>query len=92
MDRLLTRLIAALAPPDSKTLTTPTQEDETPVKVQIDSGRCQGHGRCYDLAPELFGADDEGYGQVLGDGIVPPARSKGRAWPPPTAPSLRSSS
>lgn len=26
--RLLTRLIAALAPPDSKTLTTPTQEDE----------------------------------------------------------------
>jgi len=26
--RLLTRLIAALAPPDSRTLTTPTQEDE----------------------------------------------------------------
>ena len=26
--KLLTRLIAALAPPDSKTLTTPTQEDE----------------------------------------------------------------
>jgi ferredoxin len=41
------------------------------VKVQIDSGRCQGHGRCYDLAPELFGADDEGYGVVLGDGLVP---------------------
>jgi ferredoxin len=44
------------------------------VKVQIDSGRCQGHGRCYDLAPELFGADDEGYGQALGDGLVPSGR------------------
>jgi ferredoxin len=41
------------------------------MKMQIDSGRCQGHGRCYDLAPELFGEDDEGYGTVLGDGTVP---------------------
>ena len=41
------------------------------MKVQINSGLCQGHGRCYDLAPGLFGADDEGYGQVLGDGAVP---------------------
>jgi ferredoxin len=42
------------------------------VKLHIDSKVCQGHGRCYDLAPELFGDDDEGYGQVLGDGAVPP--------------------
>jgi ferredoxin len=42
------------------------------VKVQISTGRCQGHGRCYDLAPDLFGDDDEGYGKVLGDGVVPP--------------------
>ena len=41
------------------------------MKVQIDPGLCQGHGRCYGLAPALFGEDDEGYGQVLGDGIVP---------------------
>jgi ferredoxin len=40
------------------------------VKVRIDSERCQGHGRCYDLAAGLFGEDDEGYGQVLGDGTV----------------------
>ena len=44
------------------------------MKVQIDSGRCNGHGRCYDLAPELFGDDEEGYGQVLGDGVVPPGQ------------------
>jgi len=41
------------------------------MKVQIDSERCQGHGRCYDLAPGLFGDDDEGYGKVLGGGTVP---------------------
>jgi ferredoxin len=34
------------------------------VKVRIDHERCQGHGRCYDLAPSLFGDDDEGYGTV----------------------------
>lgn len=41
------------------------------MKVHIDPGRCQGHGRCYELAPGLFGDDDEGYGTVLGDGRVP---------------------
>ncbi|HMH36407.1 MAG TPA: ferredoxin, partial [Streptosporangiaceae bacterium] len=38
--------------------------------------RCQGHGRCYDLAPDLFGDDEEGYGQVLGDGTVAPDQER----------------
>jgi ferredoxin len=42
------------------------------VKVKIDSEHCHGHGRCYDLAPDLFGDDEEGYGKVLGDGTVSP--------------------
>jgi ferredoxin len=46
------------------------------VKLHIDSERCQGHGRCYDLAPELFGDDDEGFGQVLGEGVVPASRER----------------
>jgi ferredoxin len=46
------------------------------MKLQINSEICQGHGRCYDLAPDLFGDDDEGFGQVLGDGIVPPDRER----------------
>ena len=41
------------------------------MKVHIDSDRCQGHGRCYDLAPKIFGEDAEGYGVVL-HGVVPP--------------------
>jgi len=46
------------------------------VKVQIDSGRCQGHGRCYDVAPGLFGEDDGDYGRILGDGLVPPGQDR----------------
>ncbi len=63
---LLARVVTALAAPDHGT------DRNNTVKVQISSERCQGHGRCYDLAPGLFGADDEGYGQVLGEGAVPP--------------------
>ena len=44
------------------------------MKLQIDSELCQGHGRCYDLAPDLFGDDEEGFGQVLADGMVPPEK------------------
>jgi ferredoxin len=46
------------------------------MRVQIDTARCQGHGRCYDLAPGLFEDDEEGYGQVLGDGSVPLERKR----------------
>ncbi|GAA2453995.1 ferredoxin [Actinomadura vinacea] len=46
------------------------------MKVRIDPERCQGHGRCYDLAPGLFVDDEEGYGTVLGDGAVPPGKER----------------
>ncbi|PRX61906.1 ferredoxin [Nonomuraea fuscirosea] len=46
------------------------------MKLHIDPERCQGHGRCYDLAPQLFGEDDEGYGRVLGDGLVAPDQKR----------------
>ncbi|HKE75695.1 MAG TPA: ferredoxin [Acidimicrobiales bacterium] len=35
------------------------------MKVRIDPELCSGHGRCYSLAPDVYGADDEGYGAVL---------------------------
>lgn len=31
------------------------------MKVRVDHPRCQGHARCYALAPELFELDDNGY-------------------------------
>jgi ferredoxin len=42
------------------------------MKVRIDASRCQGHGRCFTIAPELFDSDDLGNGVVLGDGAVSP--------------------
>jgi ferredoxin len=42
------------------------------VRVRIDEERCEGHGRCYALAPELFEPDEIGNARVIGDGAVPP--------------------
>ena len=35
------------------------------MRITLDLEKCQGHGRCYGLAPDLFDADDEGYAVVL---------------------------
>jgi ferredoxin len=42
------------------------------MRVIIDPDKCQGHNRCYALAPELFDVDDYGQALVLNDGEVPP--------------------
>lgn len=41
------------------------------MRVRVDSEKCQGHNRCYALAPELFDVDDLGYATELNDGVVP---------------------
>jgi ferredoxin len=40
------------------------------VKIVIDSERCQGHNRCYAIAPELIDVDDLGTAFVIGDGTI----------------------
>jgi ferredoxin len=42
------------------------------MKVHVDAAKCQGHNRCYALAPELFEVDDYGLSAPVGDGTVPP--------------------
>jgi ferredoxin len=41
------------------------------MKINFDRDACQGHNRCYMLAPELFDVDDEGYAILLVDGDIP---------------------
>jgi len=41
------------------------------MRVTVDSDKCQGHNRCYAIAPELFDVDDLGYAHELNDGRVP---------------------
>ena len=43
------------------------------MRVHVDTERCQGHNRCYAIAPELFDVDDLGYAHELNDGAVPTA-------------------
>jgi ferredoxin len=44
------------------------------VKIAVDEERCQGHARCYSIAPDLFAIDDYGQSSVVGDGTVPAGR------------------
>ena len=41
------------------------------MRIVFDRPKCQGHGRCYSLAPEVFESDDEGYAVLLVSGEVP---------------------
>jgi ferredoxin len=40
------------------------------MRVRVDDERCEGHGRCYALAPELFEPDDIGNSHEVDDGNV----------------------
>ena len=35
------------------------------MKVRVDADRCVGHGRCYDLAPEIFADDESGHCRLV---------------------------
>ena len=47
------------------------------MKVIVDRTRCQGHARCYAIAPTLFDLDDEGY--ILPGDIDVPAEMEALA-------------
>ncbi|MCE2390400.1 MAG: ferredoxin [Proteobacteria bacterium] len=48
------------------------------MKVQVLSEVCTGHGRCYMLAPEVFGEDDRGHCQVLAPEVPSEHESQAR--------------
>ena len=44
----------------------------TVKKVRVDSEKCQGHNRCYAMAPGMFKVDEYGYATPRGDGTLKP--------------------
>jgi ferredoxin len=46
------------------------------MKVHVDPDKCQGHNRCFAIAPELFDVDDLGQAHELNDGVVPPGEEE----------------
>jgi ferredoxin len=43
------------------------------MRIHLDAEKCQGHNRCYALAPELFDVDEYGQSVLLVDGDIPEA-------------------
>ena len=41
------------------------------LKVRVDPEKCEGHARCFALAPELFELDELGNAHEKNDGTVP---------------------
>ncbi|TSD49423.1 ferredoxin [Rhodococcus sp. KBS0724] len=39
--------------------------------LTIEKSRCQGHGRCYSVAPDLLSDDEQGYVAETGEVAVP---------------------
>jgi ferredoxin len=44
----------------------------TVQKVKVDPEKCQGHNRCYAMAPGMFKVDEYGYATPRGDGTLTP--------------------
>ena len=43
------------------------------MKYVVDEALCAGHGLCFGLSPEVFGADEEGFNKDIGRTVeVPP--------------------
>lgn len=41
------------------------------MKIRLDSDVCVGHGRCYDLAPDVYAEDERGHCRLL-HSVIPP--------------------
>ena len=56
----------------------PSPSGGVPMKIRVDPDKCQGHARCYGLAPEIFDVDDYGQASVILDEVPPELEEKAR--------------
>lgn len=49
------------------------------MKVRVDLARCVGHGRCYELAPDVFGEDERGHCRLLVETVPPELEEQARS-------------
>lgn len=48
------------------------------MHIRIDRSLCTGHGRCFTLAPEVFGYDEEGFSVLKQEAITPDLEAAAR--------------
>lgn len=39
------------------------------MRAAVDPERCQGHARCWEICPEIFTLDDEGFSHASSDEV-----------------------
>lgn len=49
------------------------------MKLRVHAGRCEGHGSCYLIDPDLFQLDDNGFIAVADGSEVPPGQEEAAA-------------
>lgn len=49
------------------------------MKVWADIARCEGHGQCAAVAPEIFELDDDAVVRIVADDVPASAREQARA-------------
>lgn len=42
------------------------------MKIDVDLNKCEGHGLCVQVAPDVYGLDDEGYVFLKVQQPIPP--------------------
>ncbi len=48
------------------------------MRIRLDPELCQGHGRCYALAPAIFDSDDYGHCVLLAEDVPGGSESMAR--------------
>jgi ferredoxin len=48
------------------------------MKVRVDPAKCEGHGRCFALAPEIFQEDDRSHCLIPNETVPPGLEAKAR--------------
>lgn len=43
------------------------------MRIRVIEEKCQGHARCFALAPDVFDVDDYGQSSAKNEGVVPPS-------------------
>lgn len=48
------------------------------MKLRLDPDLCVGHGRCYELAPEVFEEDERGHCRIPSEDVPAELEAKAR--------------
>ncbi len=48
------------------------------MKVRVDRQACEGHGRCYELAPEVYKEDERGHCSIEREQVSPELEDQAR--------------